>query len=219
MVRLFLASFQAIPQRLSSSMQQQLDRPFAAMQLPADLGQFAFATILQVDRFSSTRPQSIHADWQVPHDVVVIRPLGVRRHHGLQFQAKFCPRRFFAAFQTLDVFAQQVTGNSQQPRSDQGAGIEASLRKVKPQKDFLRHIVSVSRLKQPGAKVSVDGALMSFDDGCKRRSIATSKLLDECLVGGQQQNCGPKKAGREKRAGCRAVVKMVRSFANQKQPR
>ncbi len=53
---------------------------------------------------------------------------------------------------------------------------------IKPQEDFLRHVLRVVRLKQPCAKVPEDGGLVSLNDGFKGLAVAFDCSFDEILV-------------------------------------
>ena len=211
-------AFDAILESLPGAMQQQFDGPLAAMQLLADLGQFLFAAIMQFESLPGARAKTVHAAWQVPDRIIVVRPKSLGRQNRFEFQAQLRPSHFLATLQALDVLAQQVAGDPQQPRSDKGRGIEAGLRDVEPQKHFLSHVVGITDLQEPRPQITKNRALMPFDDRREGRTVSATKLLDQSLVDGQQQARGPDgggvKSGRSSRGR-----QMVRPATNQTQPR
>ena len=143
MCRLSLAAIKAIFKCLASAVEQKLDGPFTPMQLLTDVGQLTLAPILQFNGFTSTWPQSIHTDRQVPHHIFILAPQCVGRHDGFQFQAQLRPGYFLTSLHPLDVFTQQVTSDPQQPGANQCCGVKPGLRKVEPQEYFLSHVISI----------------------------------------------------------------------------
>ena len=89
------------------------------------------------------------------------------------------------------MFSQQIASDPQQPRSDECRRIEASLRDVEPQEDFLSHVVGITVLEKPRPQVAIDGALMLLDDRRERRPVAPPKLLNQRLIGGVQHEESP----------------------------
>jgi len=176
-------------------MQQQLDGSFAAMQLLADFDQFLLAAIVQFESLPGTRAETIQAARQVPDGVIVVRPERLGRQDRFEFQAELRPGNFLPPLQSLDVFAQQVAGDPQQPRPDKCRRIEAGLSDIEPQEDFLSHVICIAPLQQSRPKIAIDRALMPFDDRREGRAVSATKLLDQRLVDGQQQARGPKSAG------------------------
>ena len=159
-------------------MHQKLDSSFTSMQFASDVSQLSLRSIVQIDRLSGTWSEFLEAFGKVADCIIGIGPKCIEGKHRFHVETKFGPGNLFPPFDIPNVLAQKVSSDSQQPGSDQGCGIETSLREVESEKDFLHQIVGITSLLKASPEISVDGLLMALDDLRERQTVSAAELLD-----------------------------------------
>jgi hypothetical protein len=158
------------PQGLSGAKQKQLHRAFAPMQAIGDRGESKAAAIMQIESLASRLAERIEAIRQHANGVVV--PLIVGRMPGFQLQTQLGPSHFATALQPPHSFAQQVSGDANQPGPHERRAIEPGVGRVAAQKNFLAKVFGIGRFQQPGTQIAIHSPLMPLDECRKGASIA-----------------------------------------------
>lgn len=156
------------------------------MQPLCNFGDFLPRPVMAVDRLLRARSQLGKTLRKPQHRV--ISGLGIDRQNRFQFQAEFRPPHFAPPTDVAHVFAQQVAGNSQQPRSNQCIGIEPGAGLEKPDENLLSHVLGVDGCHDPCPKVTENRPLMPFEQRRKRVSIAGAQSDNQIAIGNTHEH-------------------------------